>query len=150
VCWRAGISGEGIVNLLQQLNDRSSQFTQHNDNSRQDWEQQQQQQQQQPGQQMQGGPTRKQQLLCLKLGPPAEQQQQQDTDDLPLSQFVYADVDQQQQQEQQIDVAGWRADVFGRALDQLHPEEPLMQHLRVLELHGLSTPQQAEVSDAHC
>lgn len=87
----------------------------------------QQQQQQQPQQQQQRRreTPRRQQLECLKLGPPADQQQQQQC-------------------------CGWPVDGFDQVLQCLDPEEPLVKHLLVLELYGLSSQQQAQVTRPMC
>lgn len=39
--------------------------------------------------------------------------------------------------------------MFDQVLELLHPDEPLLQHLVVLELHGLNQQQQDVVSERH-
>jgi hypothetical protein len=115
-----GLTGEAILDLLAALNTRSDMFTAHasvlltipgwgGSSSTIGGQQQQQGKQQVPA------AKKKTQLRCLKLGPPADDQLYQ----------------QQQQQQQQGTAVGWPAAVFDEALDLLHPEEPLMQHLQV-------------------
>ena len=127
----AGTTGQGLVDLLKQLNRRSRLF----DNYASvilDKQQQEQQQGQQQGQQQQrpDRPQRcPQQLRCLKIGPPADDHQLQ-----------------QQQCGEAGPGAGWRVTVFAQVKRELLPgESPLLEGLQVLELHGLSTAQQAEV-----
>lgn len=77
-------------------------------------------------------PPSRQQLLCLKLGPPAGHQQQQQCCG-GVNAVATANT------------VGWPSAVFDAALDQLQLDQPLMQQLQVLELHGLSSQQQAQV-----
>jgi hypothetical protein len=67
------------------------------------------------------------QLQCLKLGPPAQQQQQQEA------------------AEGASTLSEWPAGVFQELLAVLQQAQPLLEHLLVLELHGLSPGQQDQV-----
>ena len=140
----AGTTGQGLVDLLKELNARATMFhtSPYEPKSHQleclkigppaDHHQQQQQQQQQSGgsqqQQQEEGSQQQQQLGG---GSQQEQQQQQ------------SQGSQQQQQQQQQSC--WGVCTFGAVKHELLPQQPLLQELQVLELYGLSEAQQEEV-----
>jgi hypothetical protein len=152
----AGTTGQGLVDLLKELNARATMFhtSPYEPKSHQleclkigppaDHHQQ-QQQQQSGGSQQQQQEEGSQQQQQLGGGSQQEQQQEQQQQQSEGSQEQQQQQQQSQGSQQQQQQSCWGVCTFGAVKHELLPQQPLLQELQVLELYGLSEAQQEEV-----